>query len=207
MPFHVVVRMQAQAERLAEVLALVQREFSRPPAQGIGRHRGRLFQRLDAPTDLIGIIEWENQQRYDAYRSSTTHRAILDGLTGASHARYCQRLFSFERVMQRSEVTACALIDGPASEHARIQALVTQEGRAELLAAPGLIGHEVYRAQKGLSGYIVVHQWRTLADLERFRSENGVRHEAALAELSATIERFTGRLTAEYPPAPMGQAT
>jgi hypothetical protein len=59
-PFHVVVRMQAQAERLAEVLALVQREFSRPPAQGIGRRRGRLFQRLDAPTDLIGIIEWEN---------------------------------------------------------------------------------------------------------------------------------------------------
>jgi heme-degrading monooxygenase HmoA len=205
MPFHVVVRMQAQAERLAEVLALVQREFSRSPTQGIGRRRGRLFQRLDAPTDLIGIIEWENQQRYDAYRSSATHRAILDGLAGASHARYCQRLFSFERVMQRAEVAACALIEGPASEHARMQAFVTEEGRAELLASPGLIGHEVYRAHKGPSGYIVVHQWRTLADLERFRSEKSVRHEAVLAELGATIERFTGHLTAEYPPAPTGR--
>lgn len=205
MPFHVVVQMQAHVERLAEALALIQREFGRLPSEAVGRRRGRLFQRLDTPTDLIGIIEWESQRMYDAYRSSGTHRAILDCLVGASHARYCERLVSFERVLQRSEVAACALIDGPASEHARIEAFVMGEERTDLLASPGLVGHEVYRAHNAPSGYIVVHQWRTLADLERFQSEKRVGHEAVLAEQGGTIKWFTGHLTAEYPPAPTGE--
>jgi quinol monooxygenase YgiN len=199
MSFLVVVRMQARSERLADVLALVQREFGRPPSQRIGRRRGRLFQRLTTPTDLLEFSEWDSQEAYGLDRSSATHRAVLDSLEGASHARYCGRLVSFERALERSEVTTAILIDCPPAAGPRIEGFMLGEGRKALRDSVGLVSYEIYRTHKRPPSYIVVHQWRLLADLERFRVEAGTGHEAVLVDLGATIERFTGRLTAEYP--------
>lgn len=201
MAFIVAVRMQVSEESLADVLALIQREYRQTPADGQRRRRGRLFQRLGAPTDLLGLAEWESQRAYDAYRSTTTHRAVLGGLAGPSHARYCARLITFERALQAAEVVACALIDANDPEAAEAKDFIVGQGRAEMRAAPGLISHEVYRTHKRPPSFVVVHQWRRLSDLERFRAEVGARHEAILAERGATLERFTGRLAAEYPSA------
>ena len=45
----------------------------------------------------------------------------------------------------------------------------------------------------------IVHRWRHLVDLERFRQDTGRRQDQRMAELGATLERFTGVLVAQYP--------
>jgi hypothetical protein len=45
----------------------------------------------------------------------------------------------------------------------------------------------------------MVHRWRHLGDLERFRQDTDRREDQRLSELGATLERFTGVLVAQYP--------
>jgi heme-degrading monooxygenase HmoA len=199
MAFIVIVRLQVRPERLADVLSLIRTEFARSQGSGRGRLRGHVFQRLGHLTDLLGCVEWDSQQAYEQYRHSLTHHAILDGLAAPSHAQYCTRLVSFERMLERSAVAACAVLASNVSDQMMLDAYVMQERRAEIIASPGLISHEAYRTLKTPPRYIVVHRWRHLGDLERFRQDTGRREDQRLAELGATLERFTGVLVAQYP--------
>ena len=47
--------------------------------------------------------------------------------------------------------------------------------------------------------YVSIHSWRHLADLQRFREGGGSRNKQRIAEVGATLQRFTGALVAEYP--------
>jgi heme-degrading monooxygenase HmoA len=199
MAFIVIVRLQVRPERLADVLSLIRTEFARSQGSGRGRLRGHVFQRLGHLTDLLGCVEWDSQQAYEQYRHSLTHHAILDGLAAPSHAQYCTRLVSFERMLERSAVAACAVLASSIDTSAAVEQYVLQERRDEIISTPGLIAHEVYRTLKTPPRYIVVHRWQHLGDLERFRQDTGRREDQRLAELGGTLERFTGALVAQYP--------
>lgn len=200
MSVFLVVRLHARPERLADVLTRLQHELHQTPAKGQSRRRSRFFRRLQCPTDLLGLSEWTHQTAFDAYLASFTHAAIVENLEGPPRVTYCTRLSSFERVLQRSEVTVCMLIDGsdPAAA-VPIETYLAGAGREETLAAPGLVSFEIYRVLGQPATSIVVQNWRKLTDLEHFRLEIGAHHEQTLTSLGARIERFTGHLTAEYP--------
>ncbi|HEY3748677.1 MAG TPA: antibiotic biosynthesis monooxygenase, partial [Pseudonocardiaceae bacterium] len=98
-----------------------------------------------------------------------------------------------------SAVAACATIATDGAACAAVEQCITDEGRAEIIASPGLIAYEVYRTRKSPPGYVVLHRWRQLTDLEHFRAGTSRRQEQRLAELGTTLERFTGVLAATYP--------
>ena len=199
MAFFVVVRLQIRPERLPAVLALIRTEFARPHGSGLGRRRGHVFRRLGTATELLSCIEWDSQYAYEQYRQSATHRAILDSLAAPSYAQYCTRPQFFERMLERFDVAACAVITSSGDDAIGVEQYVLQELRAEVVAAPGLVAYEVYRSIKTPARYLAVHRWRHLADLEHFRRSTGLRQEQRLAEIGAAPEWFTGELAAQYP--------
>ena len=109
MPLFVVSRFRVDPARLSDVLTLFRGEFERVLRRP-GRRQARIFQRLTAPTDLLGVAEWDGEASYEAYRRTETHRAILDGLAAPVHTRYCVRLQLFERPLQHAAVSACAIV-------------------------------------------------------------------------------------------------
>jgi quinol monooxygenase YgiN len=198
MPLFVVSRFRVDPARLTGVLALFRGEFERVLGRP-GRRQARIFQRLSGPTDLLGVAEWESAEGYEAYRRTDTHRAILDGLAAPVHTRYCGRLQLFERPLQHAAVSACAIIAPGAARPSAAERVILTQVRSEVVASPGLIHHQVFRTLKSPPEFIVIHQWRQLADLEQFRGETGPRLERTLDGLGATVEWFTGNLVAEYP--------
>ncbi len=199
MPFYVVVTLRVRPDRLPAVLELIRAEFGGAEGPRPGRRRAHVFQRLGDPADLLGCIEWESREAYDAYRQTPVHREILDQLAAPAHARYCERLSAYERMLERSEVAACATIRLGAADPRAVEHFLLQEGRAEVIAAAGLVGRDVYRTLKRPPTYVVVHLWRRLTDLEEFRRDGAMRKERALTALGATVEWFTGPLSAKYP--------
>ena len=105
---------------------------------------------------------------------------------------------SFERVLERSAVAACAVLTSSVGNSAAVERYVLQERRTTNLA-PRAVAHDAYRTLKAPPRYIVVHRWHQLADLERFRRDTSQREDRRLSELGATLERFTGALVAQYP--------
>jgi quinol monooxygenase YgiN len=198
MPLFVVSRLPVDPARLSGVLALIRAEFERAQRRP-GRLQARVFQRVGSPGDLLGVVEWDRQESYDAFRRSPTYRAILDGLAAPAHTRFCARLHLFERPLHHTEVSACAIIAPGVASPTVVEQIVLKQGRTEVIPSPGLICHEVYRTLKRPPEYIVVHRWQRLADLERFRQHTSPGLQRSLDELGATLERFTGHLVAEYP--------
>jgi heme-degrading monooxygenase HmoA len=198
MPLFVVSRLQVDPSQLAKVLALIRGEYARDQRRP-GRRQARVFQRLGSPTDLLALVEWDDEASYEAYRRSSTHRALLDGLATPAHTRYCARLSLFEYFLQPTAVSACAIITPGMAPPTVIEEAVRQQGRVDVIPSPGLVCHEVYRTLKRPSVYVVMHRWRDFADLDQFRRETSPRLERTLADLGATLERFTGQLVAEFP--------
>jgi hypothetical protein len=65
------------------------------------------------------------------------------------------------------------------------------QDRAEIRDAPGLISHEISVTSGPSVMYVSFHRWRHLSDLQQFRSEAGTLNEQGLAEVGATLDRFT----------------
>jgi heme-degrading monooxygenase HmoA len=198
MPLFVVSRLQVDPSQLAEVLALIRGEFARDLRRP-GRRQARVFQRLGSPTDLLGLVEWDGEESYDAYRRSSTHRALLNGLSAPAHTRSCARLSLFEYFLQPTAVSACAIITPGLAPSTVIEEVIRQQGQADVIPSPGLVGHELYRTLEHPPIYVVMHRWRDFADLDRFRRDISPRLQRTLADLGATLERFTGQLVAEFP--------
>ena len=194
----VVSSLQVDPARLSSVLALIRAEFERAQRRP-GRRQSRVFQRVGSPCDLLGVVEWDQVESYEAFQQSATYQTLLEGLAAPVRTRYCMRLQLFERFLRQAEVSACAIITPVGAQPAMIEQVILQQARTEVIPSPGLISHEAYRTVTSPPDFIVIHHWEHLGDLERFRRETSPRLEGTLTDLGATLERFTGHLVAEYP--------
>jgi heme-degrading monooxygenase HmoA len=70
-------------------------------------------------------------------------------------------------------------------------------GRA-VEGTPGLVSREVYRVASGEGRFLVVHAWRSRADLERFRAYDGPAHDVHLVGLAASVEPYTAQIAAQF---------
>lgn len=192
----VLVRAHVQPERVDTLIAALRERMESDGGSQRGRLRERVFQRIGSPGEFLSLSQWT------ALGSDTGPTACTDLIRAASveppATRRLTRLLTFERPLQRTEVTACAIIVPTRGDSSTVRERVVQD-RRELRDAPGLISHEIYVTTERPTLYLSVHSWRRLTDLQRFRDEAGALNETRLAEVGATLERFTGALVAEYP--------
>ncbi len=198
MPVYVVVRLQPRPDCWHDTLDLIRQDLKRSPRLQRARLRARVFQRLETPTELLLIGEWESLAAYEQFRQTDVFAAVVGTGDVPPSICYFERLTYFERMEERAGAIACGTIIAAEADHAALESFVTTDGRAQTITAPGLIAHEIYRSLVPPRTYLVVHSWRHLTDLERYRQRAGPEHERRLAALRATIDRFTGALVAEY---------
>lgn len=196
----VAVLMQARIDPrcLSAVLEALKDRIEPAAQHASGRLRERIFQRLGSNGDLLSLSQWETAEAFVAASKTLSAEVVRDALTAPTQTHYLTRLLTFERPLQRSEVTAGALIVPTHGDSPAVRERVVHD-RAEFRDAPGLVSHEVYVTTDPPITYLSIHSWRLTSDLQRFRSETGALNERRLAEVGATLDRFTGALVAEYP--------
>ncbi|MCC7369911.1 MAG: antibiotic biosynthesis monooxygenase [Chloroflexi bacterium] len=201
MPFFVAIRQQAWPDRLPMLLAAIRDNFAASRMNAPGRHAARVFQRLHEPTSLLAISEWENQAAYEAHRGSAELRLAMEAAGPTATIDTLDRLHLFERMNERPGVVACVTIAMAAEHLHAVETFLLGPTRRSMVASPSLASRELYRFQQPVEGQrqlLVVHSWRSLADLDRFRSLDALEFEQRLRDLGATVDRFTGEIAAEY---------
>lgn len=199
MPIHVVVTLDVHPDRLQHTLELIRHDLNRSSQPHTGRHRSRVFQRLNTPGSLLRISEWESRAAYEQFQRTETFVDIVATADTSPSIRFFERLTYYARMSTSYAVNACSIITAATDPSPELEAFITVESRSRIRAQPGVISHEIYRSVDVPRTYLVSHSWRRLEDLERFRRETGGAHDERLATFGATIDRFTGALIAEYP--------
>ena len=194
----VLVQARIKPERLAAVLAVVTQRVESANQVSRGRLRERIFQRLGAEGDLLSFSQWASTEAFGVSSTTLNPTFLADVALEPPQVHRLVRLLTFERPLQRAAVTACALI-GPTRGDSRAVRERVVHDRREIRSARGLLSHEIYVTPGPPVVYLSIHSWRHLADLHQFREEGGRLNEQSLAEVGATLERFTGALVAEYP--------
>lgn len=202
MSIAVLIHARIHPERVAAVLSAlrdrIEPQTGPSSAHLAGRLRERIFQRLGSDSELLSLGQWQSKQALATAPPTLSGDAVGSAALEPLRVHRLARLLTFERPMQRADVTACALIVPQAGDSPIIRERVVQD-RQELRDAPGLVSHEIYVTTGPAVTYVSVHSWRQLSDLQRFREEAGIFNEQRLAEVGATLDRFTGALVAEYP--------
>lgn len=200
MPFYVAIYQQAWPEQLPQLLAAIKSSFAASRTATPGRQTARVFQRLNEPTTLLSVGEWDSQAAYEAHRSSPAFEQTMAVSGPPPDIEYLQRLHLFERMNERAVVVACVTILAPRESLAQIEEFLRGPAQLNMVATPGIVSRELYRGQAGqpVVRLLVVHGWRSLTDLERFRRADAPHFEGTLRSWGATVERFTGEIAAEY---------
>ena len=160
--------------------------------------RARLFQRLGDPTDLLDIGEWEEPGAVEEYVRSPVFAEVAAMVEVPPRVKYYESPRSLEWFSRSATVAACATITATPATAADVADYLSEDSYQAVGAMPGICYHEVNRAVDDPSHFLTVHGWVTLADLERFRRDVGPRLEAAVTDLGAVVDLFTGVVVAEY---------
>jgi len=195
--FFVAVFREVPADRLADVLSTIRGDFAASRRLHPGRRGTRLFQRLNYPTHLLEIAEWDTVAEYEQLRRTASYQAATVLSDPPARIEYLTRLRLFARMSVPAAVVGCVILTNPPEHAEALEAFVLGDARHSLEAAPGLVTHEVYRMGSGGDRWLVVHSWRTIEDLERFRAGDRQTFNARLQELGVTIERLTNVVAAE----------
>jgi hypothetical protein len=94
-------------------------------------------------------------------------------------------------------VVGCVIMNGPAESAEELEAFMLSDVRFGVETAAGLVTHEVYRMGSGDCRLLVVHSWRTIEDIERFRAGDRQVYVQTLKRLGVTTERLTSVVAAE----------
>ena len=201
MPFFVAIRQEAWPEQLPGLLAAIRKNFASSATNAPARHSARVFQRLNEPTSLLSIGEWTSQADYELHRWSADFQRAVESAGPRATVHYLDRLHHFERMNERAGVVACATITLPRDRLTEAEAFLLGPTRRNMVASPALVSRELYRFQEEVDGQrrlLVVHSWRSLQDLEHFRSADALQFEQRLREFGGSVERFTGQIAVEY---------
>lgn len=198
MPFFVAVDQEIPPHALDRTLTTIQADFATSRAVHPGRRHTRVFQRLNQPGRLLTIGEWEHPADYERLRQSPRYRELVITAEPPARIEPLTRLRYFARMSLRPSVVACVTMEAPGAATDSLRSYVLKEAHQQIERSQGLLSHEVFQVGAAPGSLLGVHSWRSLRDLERFRSEDGPGYGAALAELGVTITRFTGLIAAQF---------
>jgi quinol monooxygenase YgiN len=196
MAFFVAIHQQAWPDHLDALLVTIKRSLTAARTLHPGRRSTRVFQRLDDPTQLLALSEWASKDAFEQFRQWPTFADTIAVSGPPPRIELLEPLRRFERIEQRVGVVACSMITASAEDTAVVQEYLLEDAHREVKSADGLIRRELFRSRTHVGQLLLVHSWRSLADLERFRARYSA--QAELARLGATVERFTGMLTTEF---------
>ena len=200
MPFFVAIYQQAWPEHLSRLLTAIKSNFAASRTAAPGRQTARVFQRLNEPTTLLSVGEWDSQASYEAHQTSSAFRQTVSETGPPPTVEYLQRLHLFERMNERAVVFACVTILAPVDHLSAVEEFLRGPAQLNMIATPGIVSRELYRGStdRPTVRLLVVHGWRSISDLERFRRADAPQFEGALRGWGATVERFTGEIAAEF---------
>jgi quinol monooxygenase YgiN len=198
MPFFVAVDQEFSARTLDRTLSTIQADFATSRGVHPGRRQTRVFQRLNQPNHLLTIGEWEHQADYERLRQSPRYRELVVCADPPARIEPLTRLRYFARMSTRPSIVACVTMTAPEHAAEAVRSNILRSTYQQVVQSPGLLTHEVYQIGASPSSLLMVHGWRTLGDLERFRAGDGSGFGAALAELGVTVTRFTGAVAAQF---------
>jgi heme-degrading monooxygenase HmoA len=196
-PFFVAVFREVPAVRLDEVLATIRGDFAASRRLYPGRRGMRLFQRLNYPTHLLEIAEWDSLAEYEQLRRTARYQAATVQADPPARIEYLTRLRLFARMSAPAALVGCVILTVPREHADALEAYILNDVRRGVERAAGLVTHEVYRMGPTSGRLLVVHSWRTMEDLERFRAGDRPRYEETLRKLKVTTERLTNVVAAE----------
>jgi quinol monooxygenase YgiN len=196
-PFFVAVFREVPADRLDAVLAAIRGDFAASRRLHPGRRGTRLFQRLNYPTHLLEIAEWDGPAEYEQLRRTARYQVATVQADPPARIEYLARLRLFARMSAPAAVVGCVILTCPREHADALEAYILGDVRHSIEAAPGLVTHEVYRMGPTSERLLVVHSWRTMNDLERFRAGNRRQYDVKLNQLGVTTERLTNVVAAE----------
>jgi quinol monooxygenase YgiN len=197
-PFFVAVYQEVSADRLEEVLATMRGDFATSRRMHPGRRSTRVFQRLNYPTHLLALGEWDSRADYDRLRQTDAYQQVTERAEPPASIEYLTRLRHFARLAVPPAIVGCVTITAPRENAGALEAFVLDEARHVVEGAPGLVAHEVYRVGENGGRLLAVHGWRSIEDLERFRAGERQGLERRLGELGASTDRLTGVVAVQY---------
>ena len=197
MPFFVAVFREVPADRLDEVLAAIRGDFAASRRLHPGRRGTRLFQRLNYPTHLLEIAEWDSLAEFEQLRRTARYQAATVQADPPARIEYLTRLRLFARMSVPAAVVGCVILTSPRVHADALEGFILNDERQGVEAAAGLVTHEVYRMGPTSERLLVVHSWRTMDDLERFRASDRRQYDLTLNQLGVTTERLTNVVAAE----------
>ena len=201
MPFFVATYRQAWPDRVSDLLTSIKRSFEVSRTAAPGRHTSRVFQRLEDPTSLVSIGEWDNQAAYEAHHGSQAFEEATVETGPPPVIVFLRRIHLFERMNDRAAVVACVTITVPAERADSVESFLRGPAQANMVATPGIVFRELYRSypdDQPTVRLLVAHGWRSIADLERFRRADAPHFQSTLSSLGANVERFTGEIAAQF---------
>jgi quinol monooxygenase YgiN len=198
MAFFVAIHQEAWPDRLEQLLSAIRDNLATSTRAHPGRRSTRVFQQLGCPTQLLALGLWNDQAAFERFRRSQDFVEAVATCGPPPIIEPLEQLRLFERMEHRAAVMACSTLTAPPDQAAAVEAVLLSEQHRAVERVEGLVCREVYRARDTAGHMLLVHTWRSLADLDRFRAGEALRGEAALQQLGATTERFTGTLAAEF---------
>ena len=204
MSFLVTVEQRVPPERLVGHLDAAHLVMERSKR---GRIHSRIFQSLQDAGHLLSVGEWEGAADFEQFLRDPVVQAEVVRADPPARISTLRRLRLFQRMGHRIEAVACVIATCDEEEADGLEDFVLSWSRREIDPSDGLVSEEVYRMGDRGVRFLIVHGWRTLEHLERFRASSMAQTDAAFAAHGVSMERFMGRVAAEFrrpPPAPPG---
>ena len=198
MAFYVAIHQEAWPERVDDLLATVRANLEASPQLHPGRRSTRVFQRMGQPTHLLSLALWDSQAAFEQFSRSAVFVETGTRCGPPPRIEPLEQLRFFERIEHRATVMACSTLTAPPERAGDVEAILLSERYRAVERVPGLVCREVYREQERAGHLLLVHTWRSMADLDRFRATEALQGEARFQELDTSTERFTGSLAAEF---------
>ena len=198
MPFFVAVHHSVRPGCREQRVESIRRDFAASPISHPGRKFARLFEHLNDETHLLAMEEWQSQPDFERHERSSPHLEALAASGPPPRVEALERLQHYRHMPHRPSALACTAISTPSDHAASVESFICDDERREALVAAGLVLRAVYRVV-GISGrLLVLHGWKSVADLERYLDGPALATASALAAHGATLDQFTGQVAAEY---------
>lgn len=198
MPYFVVIQYQAWPDRVDELLAVIRHDFEVSAARAPGRRFARVFQHDEQPDRLLAMEEWQQPQELDQHLTASAFAAAVARCGPPPHARGLTRLQHYRHMSHVPAALACAIISAPTDRADDVERFICDEQRRDALIAEGLVLRAVYRIGQAPGQLLVLHGWRSPADLRAYAATGALDLAAGLQPVGAHVEQLTGQMAAQY---------
>jgi hypothetical protein len=198
MPFFVVVQYQARPDRVDDLPALIRRDLAVSATAYPARRFVRVFQHVQEPTRLLGIEEWQQEDDFRRRADAPIYAEVLAACTVPPQASALERLQHYRHMPHQPTALACATISAPPDRADDVERFICDEQRRDALVADGLVLRAVYRLDGVAGRLLVLHGWRTRADLLAYDATGERTMGDVLGQADATVAVFSGEIVAQY---------